>query len=502
MSLGPRRGVWAARIATEGVAFVFAWVSGLAYAQMIASELPPSRRRCGFVVASVASAFAVRRSHILMSLSECYNLQLDGLFFVFFALLHPHPQTSAAEPTSESIEPLSTLKKKKKFKHSPSPSTTPPTSSHAWPTALSARLTILVLTFILAYSTSLTSNHCPMSILRPAFLLSTNTNTSTSRLLATKPSVTGVVVVGEEVINGDWARYLRVDHSFLGGLWIGIARDAVLEGWMGRGEEAMEKEAVRVAESVYTTFILQEIVRLAGDATRSALGHERGLIIGLGAGLSARALHLHGINTTVVEIDPVVYEFAREYFGVEEPRGGVVLEDARKFMRSHRGEKFDYIVHDVFTGGTVPSSLFTTESWSEVKSVLAPHGVVAINFAGNILSTASHLVLVTLLSSFPFCRGFTDGPPKGDFRNIVMLCSCRPIVMRDTESGDFLEYPSPLFRRHMLENYKEFEMDLRDLSGLVDEGIEVVSDARVKVLDEAQLEGAFEHWEIMRGPAT
>jgi spermidine synthase len=53
------------------------------------------------------------------------------------------------------------------------------------------------------------------------------------------------------------------------------------------------------------------------------------LIIGLGAGLSARALHAHGYNTTINEIDPVVYEFARKFFGVPEARGGTFLEDAR-----------------------------------------------------------------------------------------------------------------------------------------------------------------------------
>lgn len=53
---------------------------------------------------------------------------------------------------------------------------------------------------------------------------------------------------------------------------------------------------------------------------------------GLGAGLSARAMHLHGFNTTIAEIDPVVYDYARRFFGVEVPRGGAYLEDARSFL--------------------------------------------------------------------------------------------------------------------------------------------------------------------------
>lgn len=90
---------------------------------------------------------------------------------------------------------------------------------------------------------------------------------------------------------------------------------------------------------------------------------------GLGAGLIARALDHHGVNLTICEIDPVVYEFAREYFAVPEP-AQVVLGDAKEWLTKRgEGEKvsstrvrkysraddeslvqnkpFDYIVHDV-----------------------------------------------------------------------------------------------------------------------------------------------------------
>ena len=41
-------------------------------------------------------------------------------------------------------------------------------------------------------------------------------------------------------------------------------------------------------------------------------------------------------------------------------------------------EKFDYIVHDVFTGGAEPVDLFTVEFISNLKALLTPNGVVAI----------------------------------------------------------------------------------------------------------------------------
>lgn len=45
-------------------------------------------------------------------------------------------------------------------------------------------------------------------------------------------------------------------------------------------------------------------------------------------------------------------------------------------------EKFDYIVHDVFTGGAEPVDLFTVEFISNLKALLTPNGVVAIVSGG------------------------------------------------------------------------------------------------------------------------
>jgi spermidine synthase len=52
---------------------------------------------------------------------------------------------------------------------------------------------------------------------------------------------------------------------------------------------------------------------------------------GLGAGLIARALDQHRVNLTICEIDPVVHDYARKYFGVPEP-AEAVLEDAKNWL--------------------------------------------------------------------------------------------------------------------------------------------------------------------------
>lgn len=88
----------------------------------------------------------------------------------------------------------------------------------------------------------------------------------------------------------------------------------------------------------------------------------------------------HGIDTTLVEIDPAVYEFAAKYFQLPKNHTAVI-EDAVSYTSrlANQGQgKFDYIVHDVFTGGAEPIPLFTLEFLQNLDTLLKPEGVIAI----------------------------------------------------------------------------------------------------------------------------
>lgn len=94
----------------------------------------------------------------------------------------------------------------------------------------------------------------------------------------------------------------------------------------------------------------------------------------------------HGIDTTIVELDPVVHKFATEYFNL--PSNHIaVIEDATKFVK--RAQKsiptpqYDYIIHDVFTGGAEPAELFTIEFLGDLKALLKDDGVIAIVGSSN-----------------------------------------------------------------------------------------------------------------------
>lgn len=87
----------------------------------------------------------------------------------------------------------------------------------------------------------------------------------------------------------------------------------------------------------------------------------------------------HGIDTTVVEIDPVVHEFAARHFDLKE-NNEPVIADAVAYTAGlvDEGRTFDYIVHDVFTGGAEPVDLFTREFLTGLSNLLKPTGVIAI----------------------------------------------------------------------------------------------------------------------------
>ena len=84
-------------------------------------------------------------------------------------------------------------------------------------------------------------------------------------------------------------------------------------------------------------------------------------------GIAARSLQLHNLSTTIVEYDPAVYHAARDHFFLPKP-AEVFLEDANAFVQREKADggarlgRYDVVVHDVFTGGSVPGELFSLVS--------------------------------------------------------------------------------------------------------------------------------------------
>ncbi len=108
------------------------------------------------------------------------------------------------------------------------------------------------------------------------------------------------------------------------------------------------------------------------------------LIIGLGGGTLPRALVqlLPEVSIDSVEIDPAVVRVAERYFDFSPSgRSRVAEQDGRVFVKRAIREKrrYDLIMLDAFDHEYIPEHLLTQEFLREVKSLLAPEGVLAAN---------------------------------------------------------------------------------------------------------------------------
>jgi hypothetical protein len=101
------------------------------------------------------------------------------------------------------------------------------------------------------------------------------------RLFNRRESTTGVITVSENLIDNEWVRLLRCDHSLLGGLWVGPARRAVAkENGVGQIQDTeMDAKAVQQSESVYATFLIQEAVRLVDRRVADVSDKQTALIM-------------------------------------------------------------------------------------------------------------------------------------------------------------------------------------------------------------------------------
>jgi hypothetical protein len=317
---------------------------------------------------------------------------------------------------------------------------------------------------------------------------------SSYTLLDRKESLTGYISVLENTASG--FRVLRCDHSLLGGEWVHL-------------KSLPQFAANLVAEPIYGVFAMLEAVRLVIVPDPVPDRDARALVVGMGIGTTPAALVAHGINTTVVEIDPVVVDFAHQYFALPEEGKGLntVVEDAVSFAeRSAAGAgdgegTYDYIVHDVFTGGAEPVALFTLEFLSNLASLLKPNGVIAINYAGDFALPPPAVVTKTIKTVFPSCRIFREHPRDGeslretggDFTNMVIFCTklSGGVEFREATERDLLNSPS---RQQFL--VPKHEVREEDFLVGTEEGVLTRNDTGK--LEKWHRASAVGHWGVMR----
>ncbi|KAJ2312911.1 hypothetical protein IWW52_004724 [Coemansia sp. RSA 2704] len=308
-------------------------------------------------------------------------------------------------------------------------------------------------------------------------------------------STTGWVTVADE---GDRSlRLLRSGHSLIGGHWKATSEsifgifyyaDAVR---MIRGRKN-NPAAKRLAADAQPTGWTQTLSRraLIGD------GSERALQIGLGVGVSARLLHSQNVRVDVVEIDPAVHEAAVKFFKLPKKLNAVHIMDGRRFIDEAPASTYDYIIHDVFTGGSVPPSLFSQSAVSQLRRILSRDGVLAMNYVGvpSDRRTLSH-VARTIGTAFPHVRCFVEATEDMDrMANMMFFASAEPLAFDITP--DLLRLIGrDTIRARVLGEMLRYELDIS--SFVADAELRPITDDW-NPLSEWQVGTAIEHWHAMR----
>ncbi|CAD0090530.1 unnamed protein product [Aureobasidium mustum] len=289
-------------------------------------------------------------------------------------------------------------------------------------------------------------------------------------LLERAESNTGYISVLDNLDAG--YRVLRCDHSLLGGEWLIT--------------DERRRQGITTSEPIYSVFEILEAVRLVETSTSSAPDNEKSI------GTAPKALIAHGIDTTVVELDPKVHEYATKYFDL--PSNHIaVLEDAVSWVQNastSATKQYDYIIHDVFTGGAEPLPLFTNRFLGNLRSLLKPDGVVAVNYAGDLADSSTKQIINTINLAFDRqCRMFRDTEPSSeqsseteatDFLNMVIFC-------KNTVDGK-LEFRAP----------EELELKFPTEEEMQEESVQTLTVDNLAEFEKKQIDSAKKHWKIMR----
>ena len=278
-------------------------------------------------------------------------------------------------------------------------------------------------------------------------------------VLARSESNTGFVSVVVTSSFHGLIKVMRCDHSILGGVYLEHGNDGI-----------------------FKSFYMMDFVRFVKrnnhlDFTKDTITNKIALQIGLGIGASASTLMETGIVMDVVELDPILYKYARDFFSFPKPRsahlfdGRLYLNEQANLKENHL--KYDYILHDVFTGGLVPSSLFSLQAWEKIKFLLKKNGTLAVNFVGAIDSPSTQAILATLKRIFPHISVFKEieEASNSEMMNLVFFCSSSQQIRFDF-SQDSENLPSSPTYHSILEQFKNQKDALP--AGL--ENVEIITD--------------------------
>jgi len=182
-------------------------------------------------------------------------------------------------------------------------------------------------------------------------------------------------------------------------------------------------------------------------------GVTRALMIGGGTFSYPRLFVAQYPDATIdaVEIDPALYDVAREHFGyADDARIGIFLEDGRTFL-NHATGPYDVVFVDAFKSEqTVPWQLTTRETWQRCYDVLASDGMVVMNVIGapdDARSRFFSALYATIGDVFPHVAAFAvQDAPVGGIRNTMIVA----MKADDGDIGAAVAARAPAYTDHLI----------------------------------------------------
>lgn len=197
--------------------------------------------------------------------------------------------------------------------------------------------------------------------------------------------------------------------------------------------DASHQSAIDLADGYTSTIAYPNHMDLALALNPEAT---RVLVLGLGGGAIPKRWwrDYPDMRIDAVEIDPVVIDVAKRYFGLpDDERLRVVNEDARRFIQASN-DTYDIVIVDCYYADALPFHLTTDEFLAEVKARMAPDGVLAYNVISSVSGPDSKLFRSMYSTAsgrwshlWAFPIGLGDSGLEAERRNIIVLATDAPV---------------------------------------------------------------------------
>ncbi len=102
------------------------------------------------------------------------------------------------------------------------------------------------------------------------------------------------------------------------------------------------------------------------------------LCIGIAAGIVPMQLAQSGLTVDAVEINPTAVSIASSFFGFDTNKVRTFIQDGRYYLNKAE-TLYDIVILDAYIGESCPNHLLSRESFSQIRRILKPGGILVMS---------------------------------------------------------------------------------------------------------------------------